>query len=251
MRGIFFLFSFLFLTAHSVSANVDVTEKLGSSLPSNITLKDESGVSISFGQYIDKPTIFAPIFFSCANVCPLNLSGIAKVLSEMTLLEAGKDFQVAAISFDKNDLPETALEKKKNYITAIGKPFPDKAWKFFTGDQKNIDLFLNSIGFEVEKIDSMFDHPVALVVASADGKIVRYLYGLRHLPLDVTMAINEAANGKIGSTANRVLNYCFAYDPAKKRYVFNILKVTGTVTVASLLAFALFLLYGKQTKRAL
>jgi protein SCO1/2 len=44
-----------------------------------------------------------------------------------------------------------------------------------------------------------------------------------------------------------VLQYCFSYDPLKKSYVFNILKVTGTVMVLFLGAFLIYLL--KTTKK--
>ena len=59
------------------------------------------------------------------------------------------------------------------------------------------------------------------------GKIVRYLEGVTFLPFEVTMALTEAAEGRVGSTTRKVLMYCFSYDPLKKSYVFNILKVTG------------------------
>jgi protein SCO1 len=84
---------------------------------------------------------------------------------------------------------------------------------------------------------------------SPDGKIVRYLYGTRFLPFEVTMALTEAAQGKIGSTTRKVLEYCFSYDPLKKSYVFNILKVTGTVVVLFVGSFLAYLLITTKKKR--
>jgi protein SCO1/2 len=70
---------------------------------------------------------------------------------------------------------------------------------------------------------------------------VRYLYGRTFLPFDLTMAITEADKGKIGLSTRGVLLYCFSYDQPGRRYVFNILKVFGTVTIVALVSFFLYL----------
>jgi len=63
------------------------------------------------------------------------------------------------------------------------------------------------------------------------------------------MAVTEAAQGRIGSPAGRVLSYCFSYDPLKKSYVFNILKVVGTVMIVTLVSFFIYLMVtGKKGK---
>jgi len=75
---------------------------------------------------------------------------------------------------------------------------------------------------------------------SPDGKITRYLYGSTYfLPFDLKMAIVEAAEGKSGPTINKVLNYCFSYDPEGKKYVFNVTKVSGSIII--LIAAALLI----------
>ena len=226
-----------------------ITEKLGQSVPLTLTFHDETGAVVPLRDYLDKPTIVAPVYLSCANECPESLSGLASVISNMHLLKPGRDYQVATLSFDEKDTPELAREKKKNYIAAIEGPFPEEAWKFLVGDERNIDAFMDAIGFGYRRTDEGFDHPLGLVVLAPQGKIVRYLYGTQHAPMDVAMAINEASQGRVGSAANRILNYCFSYDPAKKGYVFNVLKVVGTVVVAALALFALFLFGMSRKKR--
>jgi protein SCO1/2 len=62
------------------------------------------------------------------------------------------------------------------------------------------------------------------------------------------MAITEAAKGRVGSTAGRVLNYCFSYDPLKHSYAFNILKVVGTVVIITVVAFFIFLVVTSRKK---
>ncbi len=231
----------------ATKADVTLDEKLGQYIPVDAVFNDENGNRINLGEIIDKPTIIAPVYFGCMHECPMLLTGLARVLGEMDLAKPGKDYRVVALSFDEHDTPQIAREKKVNYIKAVGKPFPEDAWKFLTGDKTNIRKFTDSIGFKFQRdSEHDFSHPVTLVVIAPGGKIVRYIEGISFLPFEVTMALTEAAQGRVGSPARKVLMYCFSYDPLKKSYVFNILKVTGTVMVLFVGSFLVYLL--KTTK---
>jgi protein SCO1/2 len=232
----------------ATKADIALDEKLGEYLPADAMFADEGGKKIDLKAYIDKPTIIAPVYLSCTHECPMLLSGLAKVLGNLELVKPGKDFQVITLSFDESDTPKKASEEKVNYIKAIGRPFPEKDWTFLTGDAANIRKFTDSIGFRFQRDgEHDFSHPVTLVVVSSQGKIVRYLYGTTYLPFELTMAITEAAQGRVGTTTQKMLQYCFSYDPLKKSYVFNILKVTGTMMVLFVGAFLIYLV--RTTKK--
>jgi protein SCO1/2 len=173
------------------------------------------------------------------------LAGLADLLGRVDL-EPGKDFSLITISFDETDTPEVAGERKRNYLTAIGKPFPEAEWKFLTGDGENIRKFTDSVGFHFTREKDGFNHPVVLVVLSPDGKIVRYLYGKNFLPFDLKMAVAEAARGQVGLSVQRLLLFCYSYDAPGRSYVFNILRVYGVVMI--LLVVSLFV-YLTVTKR--
>jgi protein SCO1/2 len=53
----------------------------------------------------------------------------------------------------------------------------------------------------------------------------------------------------VGSPARRALMYCFSYDPLKKSYVFNILKVTATVMVLFVASFFVYLTISTKKNR--
>jgi protein SCO1/2 len=234
----------------ATKADIAIEEKLGQYLPADAVFTDENNKRISLKELIDKPTIIAPVYHSCTHECPLLLSGLAQALGRLDLITPGKDFTVVALSFDDKDTPQIARDKKRNYIKAIGKPFPEEAWKFLTGDAANIRKFTDSIGFKFQKDGARdFSHPVTLVVVSPQGKIVRYLDGVSFLPFDITMAVNEAAKGTVSSTGRRLLTYCFSYDPLKKSYVFNILKVVGTVVVVFVASFLAYLILTTKRKK--
>jgi protein SCO1/2 len=229
-------------------ADIGIDEKLGQFLPADATFVDENGHRVNLRSMIDKPTIIAPVYLSCMHVCPMLLNGVADVLGKLELIKPGKDFQVLALSFDDKDTPAIAREKKPNYLKAIGRPFPEDSWKFLTGNEASIQKFTASIGFRFQRDGHHgFSHPVTLVVIAPGGKIVRYVEGVSFLPFEVTMAVTEASQGKVGSAARKVLMYCFSYDPLEKTYVFNILKVTGTVMLLFVGSFLIYLL--KTTRK--
>jgi protein SCO1/2 len=146
-----------------------------------------------------------------------------------------------AVSFDETEKPALALEKKKLYLKMIEKPFPEDAWTFLTGDKENIHKLTDAVGFYFKREGKDFLHPVSIIILSPEGKIVRYLYGTDILPFDLKMALLEASEGRVGPTISKVLRFCFSYDPQGRKYVFNALKVTGTVTLIFAISFILFL----------
>lgn len=233
----------------AAKANVALEEKLGAVIPGDILLRDENGKPVNLKSFIDRPVIIAPVYLHCSHTCPLLLTGLAGALGKLELVQPGRDYRVITLSFDDTEGPEIAREKKPNYITAVRKPFPGNEWKFLTGDNANIRKFTDAVGFTFQRDGEDFSHPIALIVLAPGGKVVRYLEGVTFLPFQVTMAITEAAQGKVSSPTGRVLTYCFSYDPLKKSYVFNILKVVGTVMIVTLVSFFIFLMVTTKKKQ--
>ena len=245
------LLSPLALGHEADTKDVDITldEKLGQIVPAGAEFRDEAGGTVRLESLLDKPLIIAPVYFHCAHVCPQLLNGLAEALGRMDLLQPGRDFRVAALSFDRSETPAIAREKKPNYLAAIGRPFPSEAWLFLTGDDKNIRQFTDAVGFKFRRDREDFSHPLVLIVLAPGGKVVRYLYGTTFLPFDLTMAVTEAAAGRTGTTTTRLLTYCFSYDPLKQSYVFNILKVVGTVMILTVVSFFIYLMVTTKKKQ--
>lgn len=219
---------------------IGIEEKLGATVPLDLTFIDEDGRKVRLAELIDKPTVVSFIYYSCRDVCPLLLSGEAEVLRKLDAVP-GEEYTALTVSFDELDTPADAREKKKDFLQAIGKPYPAEAWRFLTGDKENIQKLTDAVGFRFRRNEDVFQHSISLVVLSGKGKIVRYLYGKTFLPFDLKMALTEASEGRTGPTIAKVLLYCFTYDPKGRRYVFNILKVFGTVMVVFLGGFFIFL----------
>ncbi len=226
---------------------IGIKDRLGATVPLDLTFKDANGQSVRLGQLIHTPVFLAPVYFRCTDVCPALLNGVVDVLNQLPA-EPGRDYTVMAVSFDETDTPDSALAKKRNYLGLIQRPFPEEAWHFLTGDSASIRELMDAVGFGYQKGGDGFMHPVALIVLSPKGKVTRYLYGSDFLPMDLKMALVEAEHERAGPAINRVLRFCFRYEPKSRKLVFNTMKVTGTVTLAFALAVVAFLVWGGKKR---
>lgn len=232
------------------AAGPSLDQRIGDTLPGDLTFRDETGADVRFNELVAKPTVFVPVYLTCPHTCPLILNAVAHALGNIRWTTPGRDFQVVTVSFNDRDTPGDARAKKKNFMAAIGKSFPEPAWKFLTGDKRNIQRFLDAAGYQVAQNGMEFAHPAAIFVTSNTGRIVRYLHGVNYSSFELEMAVGEAAQGRLGTVSSRVLGYCFEYDPAKKSYVFNFLKIGGLIIGALLLGFLGYLRYGASKKGA-
>lgn len=221
-------------------------ERLGETVPEGIKLRDENGNLVDVLDFMDIPTIIVPVFFSCPAGCNTLQSAVAATISQLEL-KPGKDFRVLTVSFDETDTPELALRKKNNYLAATNYKFPAEEWRYLTGDLDSIKEFMTSIGFPYIRLGpGNFSHPLGVVVLAPGGKVTRYLYGQWFKPFDLTMALNEAAEGKVGLSVKRLVGYCFSYDPESRKYVFNLMRVAGGIILFGAGVLLFVLLLGKK-----
>lgn len=230
-------------------SKVGLDEKLGSFIPLDLVFTDEQGSPISLAELVDKPTVIAPVYYRCPNVCHFLQGDLARVLPGLKL-KGGEDYQVISFSFDDTEKPELAQRSRDTYYAAMQHQYPEQAWRFLTGDRETILQLTDAAGYGFQKVGSEFLHPVVFFVVSAEGKIVRYLHGTHVLPKDLTLALYEAKTGHVGTTIRKMVQYCFSFDPEQKTYVFNILRVSATAILTTLAIFAAFLVFGgKKPKK--
>jgi protein SCO1/2 len=229
-------------------SSIGIDQKPGQYAPLDLTFADETGRTVSLRQLIHRPTILAPVYLHCPNVCSLLLQNLADALNKLPA-EPGKEYTVLTVSFDETEKPALALQKKKTYLKMVQKPFPEDAWRFLTGDRESIRKLTDAIGFHFKRVGDDFEHPVTLIILAPDGKIIRYMVGADPLPFDLKMAVVEASQGKIGPAISKVVRFCFSYDPKANKLVFNTLKVTGIVTLFFALSFVVFLLFKGKKQR--
>jgi protein SCO1/2 len=251
MKKTFLLLVSFFLMA-TISAQyieetdqIGIFEKLDTIIPADIQFYTEQEELVPFVSLIDKPTVLVLVYYTCPGICSPLLDGVADVISKMDLT-LGEDYQVLTVSFNPEETPELARDKKVNYVKQVKKEINEEAWMWLTGDSANIYNLTNSVGYHFIKQGPDYIHAAAIIALSPEGKVTRYLYGTYFLPFDLKMAIVEASEGRSGPTINKVLRYCFSYDPQEKSYVFNITKVTATIILFLVAVFFIYLLFSKR-----
>lgn len=229
--------------AAPTAANVGLEERLGAKIPLDLTFKDENGKPRQLRDLVNGPTIILPVYYSCTNVCNYLQQGLARALPDIKL-EPGKEYRVLSVSFDEREDPQRAAKSKHMYQQVMKGKFPEGNWTFLTGDAANIRKLTDAAGFHFQRKGNDFVHPVVSFIVARDGMIVRYLYGTQFLAKDVTLALMEARQGRVGTTISKMVSYCFSFDPTSKSYEFNILRVSATAIIVCVVGFIIFLSLG-------
>lgn len=226
---------------------VGIDEKLGNVL-TDAMFTDSEGNMVNLLAMTDVPVMLLPIYYRCPDVCNMLQGSFAEILPDVAL-KPGTEIKIISLSFDPRETPKDAARAKRNYIAQLDGKFPAEYWKFLVGDEHAIKTVLDAIGYTVQKQGGLWAHPVAAVAIAPGGKVVRYLYGTTFLPFDITMAGTEAAQGKTGLSVKRLLSYCYNYDPEGRRYVFDILRVSGFSILGFVGIFLAWLFLGGKKRR--
>ena len=226
---------------------IGIEQKLGEQLPLDTEFKDEEGKLVRLGDYFKKgkPVIVAFVYFECPMLCNQVLNGLTGSLKGISF-NAGSEFEVVAISFDARefDATEVARNKKIGYMERYGRPGTEKGWHFLTGKQDSIDKVTTAAGFSYEwdAKTNQFAHAAAVMVATPDGKLSRYHYGIDYAPRDLKFSLMESGESRVGNAAEQLLLYCYHYDPASGKYgvaILNVIRLGGIATILGMGLMAL------------
>ncbi len=218
----------------------DVTEHLGETIPTDLVFTDAEGKSVTLGDYLGgkRPVLLNLAYHECPMLCSLLLDGLTASLREMDWVP-GEKFDILTVSFSHEETPQQAATQKTRYVERLGKPEAADGWHFLVGDEANIRRLTDAVGFGYawDEAGEQYAHPAVLVFLSGEGLITRYMYGIAFEPFDVRNSLIEASQGQIGSTIDRLILYCFQYDPEAGSYVpiaLNVMRLAGLLTVVLL-----------------
>lgn len=215
---------------------VGVDEQLNTQLPLDISFTNSSGKSIRIADLFEpaRPILLSLNYSDCPMLCRLQLNGLVEGLRGMKL-EPGQDFDVVSVSIDPKETPQQAREAKQNYVRAYGRPETANGWHFLSGDALSIAQLADAVGFRFRYVPERkeYAHAAVTIAVTPSGRVSRYLYGVLYPPQTLKLALVEAGEGKIGTTIDRVLLFCFHYDAATGRYApvaRQLMKVGATAT---------------------
>lgn len=268
MKILFFILFVLSLVANAYDGKMDpgvsnempkelegvgIDQKLGAQLDLSLKFKDENNKEVTLGSFYSehKPVVISLVYYSCPGLCNFHLNGLTEALKQVDWSPKDK-FEILAISFDPKENAELALNKKKNYMKIYDRPHAEEGWHFLTTDQETLTKLTSAVGFKYKWNDQEkeWSHASAAIITTPQGVISRYLGGIQFDPKDVKLALNEASGGKIGTLIDKVILFCFHYDPQANKYAlyaFNLVRLGGALIV--LVMFLWLLPFWIRTKK--
>jgi len=193
------------------------------------------------GEYFsdDDPVMLIMAYYECPMLCNLVMNGVIQGAREVSLIP-GEDYKILTVSIDPTETTELAVAKKQNYVNSFDREGAGKGWTFFTATEDQSVKLADAIGFKYYYDEDLqqYAHSAVVTVLTGEGVISRYLYGIEFNPRDLKLALLEASEGKVGNTLDRILLYCYRYDPDAGSYTIlatNIMKLGGVVTLIFLI----------------
>ena len=239
-------------------AHAGIDQELGRTLPLDASFVDETGRAVKlrdeFGH--GRPVMLELMYYKCQMLCPQVLHGMAEAL-KASGFHAGHEYDVVVASIDPADTPAGAVEEKQHFLSMLDAPAAAaSSVHFLTGPQASITALADATGFRYVRVPGpdgkmdQFAHSSVILVATPDGRLSKYLFGVDFQSRDVRLAIIEASTRHIGTLSDAILLYCCNYSPSQGRYTVAVLRILGLAGVASLFAvIAMLWLLGKKPKK--
>jgi protein SCO1/2 len=231
---------------------VGVDEHLGRNIDLGYTFIDEEGRTVALKEFFhkSKPVILDLVYYSCPQLCNLILNGQTAAMRELPWTP-GDQYEVVTITIDPHESVDLAQKKKAVQVGSYGKPAP--GWHFLVDHDGNAKKLAEQIGFHYryDPKQQQFAHAAAIFILTPEGRIARYLYGVRFRPMDMRFALAEASENRTTMTAEKILLFCYQYDPGKHAYVLfaaNFMRAGGALTVL-LVGWFLFRMIRMEKRR--
>jgi protein SCO1/2 len=231
--------------------DVGLDQRLNAQLPLNLAFKDEQGRTVTLGDYFGKrPVILVLAYYECPMLCTQVLNGLASAIGVLKF-SVGQEYEIVTVSFDPRDTPEKARAKKATYIERYNRTGAEAGWHFLTGSSREISALTRAVGFRYAYNASadQFAHASGIMVATPEGRLSHYFYGIEYWPRDIRLALIEAADRKIGSPVDSVVLYCFHYDPASGKYSLAVMTLVRTAGVLTLVVGVAAIVWMRRHER--
>jgi protein SCO1/2 len=227
------------LPAQLVGVGID--EHLGRPIDLDLTFNDENGQPVKLREFFNKgrPVVLNLIYYNCPQLCTLILNRQVEIMRQMPWTP-GDQYEIVSISIDPRETPEIASKKKATYLASYGKPAP--GWHFLTDRDDNAKRLAELMGYHYrwDPRIQQYAHLAAIMILTPEGKVARYLYGINYRALDLRFGLAEAAENRSTLTIEKILLFCYHYDPVESKYVLfatNFMKAGGVLTILILGGF--------------
>jgi protein SCO1/2 len=232
---------------------VGIEEHLGRPIDLDLTFNDENGQAVKLRDFFNKgrPVILDLVYYTCPQLCTLILNRQVEIMRQMPGTP-GDQYEVVTISIDPRETPEIARQKKASYLATYGKPAP--GWHFLTDRDDNAKRLAELIGYHYrwDPRIQQYAHLAGIMILTPEGKVARYLYGINYRAIDLRFGLAEAAENRSTLTIEKVLLFCYHYDPVENKYVLfatNFMRAGGVLTILILGGFLLRMFRAERRRK--
>lgn len=230
---------------------VGIDQRLNEQAPLDLEFRDETGGAVRLGDYFgERPVVLTLVYYECPVLCTMVLNGVVRSLRPLSF-SAGKEFELVTVSISPTETPAQAAEKKDIHVRHYDREGAEDGWHFLTGDQEAIGKLTEAVGFHYtfDQETGLYAHASGMMVLTPEGRLSRYFYGIEYSARDLRLALIEASDNRIGSPVDRVLLYCYQYDPTTGKYGLVIMRVIRLAGLATVLLLGGFILLSVRRER--
>ena len=243
-------------TPSDVFREVGIDQKLNGQVPLDLPFRDEHDRRVTLREYFrGKPVVISLVYYACPMLCTQVLNGMVETFKTLGF-SVGDEFDVITVSIDPSESSALALEKKESYLSSYGRSGAAEGWHFLTGDSASISGLASAVGFKYvyDSASRQFAHGAGIMIATPEGKLARYLYGIEYPAKDLRFSLMEASRGRIGSPVDKLLLLCYHYDPSTGKYgvlVMTLVRIAGGTFVFLLGGYMLYHFRQDRKKRVM
>jgi protein SCO1/2 len=226
------------------------TQRLDASLPLAAEFIDSAGRPVRLADEItrrpQRPTLLMLGYHRCPQLCGLATQGVLEALRQSGLPPSAT--RVLFVSVDPGETAADAAARRQvdlRYASLLAGAATADAPEVerLVGAPASIAALARSVGFAYRPGDAAarFSHPAGVVVVTPDGRVSRYLMGVRFDARELRDAVADAGVGRIGTLSDRLTLLCAHLDPRAGLHsdaVLIFMRVAGLATLGLLALFA-------------
>lgn len=231
-----------------LDTQVGIDEKLGDRLPLELQFRTPEGEEVRLGDFFPddgQPVVLTFNYADCPSLCVTQLDGLAQSMAEVSGWSLGENYRVVTIGLDPAETPERTIAVRDR-MAGMYSPLAEAPsdWAFLTGSAEDVQTAADAVGFRYtyDETSGQYLHGAALMLCTPDGRVARYLFGLRFPAQTFRLALAETADGSLRSTTDKFLLFCFAFDPTGNSYVLAAWNLTRLFLAVFALALGAWLL---------
>lgn len=195
-------------------------EKVGAQVPLDVPFIAAGYGPVTLGELLEarRPVVLVLAYARCTMLCSLVLRGVTEMAKRLPRA-AGTDYELILIGLDADETLDEARRKQAALLADLGGDASPARWPYLIGRRESIDAVANAIGFRYawDARTEQYAHPAVLFVLTPEGRVARYLHGVQFETAEVIAALDDAAAGRMMSTAAAQVMRCFRFDPANRR----------------------------------